>query len=680
MHYDLSAPWNKGVKGEQVLPLINDDAPVMRVEAGPGTGKTFGLVRRVLRILHPQGLNCAAKKVAVVAFNRVIAKQLSEEIKEELKKSPHLELPVIQTVHGFCLRMVGEEIRILLPHEREAMLYDILCEHSQVRHAVENHAGAEQALHDHEAKIQDWPELWQAVQLWLTRHKARLISDLPGLLLDRIKGGDFAGSQFEHVIVDEFQDLTRAEQELFLKLRTSDGQLVVLGDPRQSIYAFLGNERKGLEKLAEHSLLSGIRIHDCPMTECQRCPGEIVSAANKLMTLSEAMPMTAISEAQAKILVVTWKTPASEAIGMAKRIMEKIHCSPVEQRHLAMVTRRQFGYRLRDQLKTLDPCISTELSFSESILELWPVREAFLFFCLLGDPDPPTWRAWLGYRNPSEQHNHLAPKRNAPAYLNFLKRCKDDICASFVLQLSDEPRTASRGEGGCAVWDRARRFRDFLQSKPWNEFDPADLIRAALNSEIWVSGDAEDTIVAKQDLEILRGNALQILADLEAGGKVKDRGEQLCKVVRQLRYSIATREPFATESESRLKVTTLWGAKGLTADHVYVLGLCDEAIPGIRPAEYPGTDADYYEEQRRLFYVTITRSRETLILSRPKKIKPGDAQKLNLRVAASHFHYSELQMCRFLRDISDVLPDAVEGERLDRGAASCIAHQTESEF
>src|SRR6266404_2041541 len=171
MPYDLSAPCNRGVKGKQVLPLINDDAPVIRVEAGPGTGKTFGLVRRVVRILHPQGLNCSGKRVAVVAFNRVIAKQLSEDIKEELKNSPHDTMPFIQTVHGFCLRLVGEDIRILLPHEREAMLYDILCDYPQVKDLVENHGGAEQALHDHEAKIHEWPELWQAVQLWLTRHK-----------------------------------------------------------------------------------------------------------------------------------------------------------------------------------------------------------------------------------------------------------------------------------------------------------------------------------------------------------------------------------------------------------------------------------------------------------------------------------------------------------------------------
>src|SRR5688572_20649133 len=115
LSYDLSASWNLDVKGTQVLPLINDDAPVIRVEAGPGTGKTFGLVRRVLRILHPNGLGVSGRKVAVVAFNRVIAVQLRDEITAALKKSPPDHLPVIHTVHGFCLRVIGRDIRILLP-------------------------------------------------------------------------------------------------------------------------------------------------------------------------------------------------------------------------------------------------------------------------------------------------------------------------------------------------------------------------------------------------------------------------------------------------------------------------------------------------------------------------------------------------------------------------------------
>ena len=52
----MSERWNKGVVGTEVLPLINLDKKIIRVEAGPGTGKTFGLVRRVQRILHPDGL------------------------------------------------------------------------------------------------------------------------------------------------------------------------------------------------------------------------------------------------------------------------------------------------------------------------------------------------------------------------------------------------------------------------------------------------------------------------------------------------------------------------------------------------------------------------------------------------------------------------------------------------
>lgn len=662
--YDLSAPWNVGVKGTQVLPLINDDAPFIRVESGPGTGKTFGLVRRVLRILHHDGLGVSGRKVAVVAFNRVIAVQLRDEVTEALKNSPHDQPPVIQTIHGFCLRVIGQDIRILLLHEREAMLYDVLHAYPVVKTTFKKHAAIEQALHNHEAKLKECPELWQAVDQWLTRHKARLISDLPGLLSDRIKGGDFSDCQYDYVIVDEFQDLTPAEQDLFLRLRSSDGQMVALGDPRQSIYAFLGNDRKGLAKIDQHPALTTIKILDVPLIECQRCPKELVVAANKLMSLSEAMPMTPVNETPANIAVVHWKTPEAEAKGMARLIGDNVNRCAQEDTHLVMVTRRQFGYRLRDQLSEIDPSITVELGFSESILELWPVREAFLFFCLLADPDPPTWRAWLGYRVPCAGKNHLAPKRNAPAYLNFLSRCNDGIDSEKVLQLCQEARSTSRGEGGSALWDRACRYRDLFQGAPWSAIDPEALIKAVFDPDLWIIGNGDDNSIAAKDLAILRENMLLILNEGDSSSGSSSREDLLRKVARQLRYSIATREPLLAGSGARVKVSTLWGAKGLTANHVYVMGLCEEAIPGVRTDEYPGTDADYREEQRRLFYVSITRSKQTLMLSRAKKIKPGDAKRLNLRVKRSGSYYYDLQMCPFLRDIMSELPAAVSGESL----------------
>src|SRR2546428_5474726 len=109
--------WNTGVRGAQVLPLINEDASSLRVEAGPGTGKTFGLVRRIERLLHPAGLAASGQEILVVAFNRVIAKQLADDIQQRLKTFKHNGEPRIRTIHALCLEVIGEELRLLLPHE-----------------------------------------------------------------------------------------------------------------------------------------------------------------------------------------------------------------------------------------------------------------------------------------------------------------------------------------------------------------------------------------------------------------------------------------------------------------------------------------------------------------------------------------------------------------------------------
>jgi superfamily I DNA/RNA helicase len=293
-------PWNSGVRGEQVLPLINSDAQTIRVEAGPGTGKTFGFVRRVERILHPQGLGAKGREVLVVAFNGVIAKQLLQEIHARLRTFEHDGDPAIRTIHALCVQVIGEDLRLLLPHERDALVYDLLQAFPVFRKSYGTAKKADQALRAHEARHADHLHLWQAARRWLERHHANLVGDLPGLLLDRLQGGDFPEQSYEFVIVDEFQDLTPGEQELMFRLRGDAGQLVALGDPRQSIYAFRGNDRQGLAKLDTLASAWGDgTILDVPMTECRRCPPPVVKAANRLMALSEALAMVPISDVAA---------------------------------------------------------------------------------------------------------------------------------------------------------------------------------------------------------------------------------------------------------------------------------------------------------------------------------------------------------------------------------------------
>src|SRR5208337_1829129 len=71
-----------------------------------------------------------------------------------------------------------------------------------------------------------------------------------------------------------------------------------------------------------------------PLTQCQRCPKEIVVAANQLMALSGVEAMVPVSEVAANIHVITWKTPEDEAAGMAAALVKNI-CAHPNDRHLA---------------------------------------------------------------------------------------------------------------------------------------------------------------------------------------------------------------------------------------------------------------------------------------------------------------------------------------------------------
>lgn len=658
----MSEPWNQGVRGEQVLPLINSDAGTIRCMAGPGSGKTFGLVRRVERILHPTGLAADGRDVLVVAFNRVIARQLREEIEARLKTFDHKHAPVIRTIHALCVEVIGEELRMLLPHEVDAMLYDVLHLYPAVAKQYKNFPDARQALRDHEAGHKKHHELWQGARQWRVRHKAHLVSDLPHRLLAHLKGGDFPEKGFDFVIVDEFQDLTAGEQELILRLRRPGGKLVVLGDPRQSIYAFRGNDRQGLAKL-EALIGEGNLVTDVPITECQRCPEPIVIAANKLMALSGVDAMVPVSETKANIHVITWGTPEAEATGMAKAIVDNIHAYP-KDRHLAMVTRRQFGYWLRDKMLEVDSNLKVDLGFSEGLLDSWAAREAFIMFCLLVDPDGPTWRAWLGYKNSTTGTDFTPPKRNADAYLQLLGSANDAITETVIEVLAAEDRVKPRGSGGTTLWDRAKRFVDLRANFDWNGEDALTFVKTLFSSEWWIGDgyDAEKLEGAILDLRLLQEKTLALLAQEQERNPADAPLQHLRRVAERLRHQIATNEPLTTDEAVDVQVTTLWGGKGITAEHVYLLGVCAEAIPGERREEYPGTDVEYIEEQRRLFYVSITRPKKTLVLSRALKVKRGLARQLGLNVKTTGFFWPTLTMSPFLEDILSLLPDAVSGE------------------
>jgi hypothetical protein len=68
----------------------------------------------------------------------------------------------------------------------------------------------------------------------LADHGASLVGDVTRRALAGLAAGDYESGIYEHVVVDEFQDLTQTEAEILVQLCAEEGHLVTLGDPKQS--------------------------------------------------------------------------------------------------------------------------------------------------------------------------------------------------------------------------------------------------------------------------------------------------------------------------------------------------------------------------------------------------------------------------------------------------------------
>ena len=660
--YDLSAPWNLDIEGEQLLPLINEDASVIRVQAGPGTGKTHGLRRRILRLMHPKGLGIVPSKVLVCAFNRVIAKDLEKEIRKELAQHK-LGMPVVRTIHSLCSEMLNQPSRILLPNEIEVMIYDVRVEDPTMNEQFGNkQATALRALREHEAGFASHASLAAAVRRWLADHNASLMGDVTRKMEVALRNGVVPDQVYDHVIVDEFQDLTESETSVVVKLRSPSSSLVAVGDRKQSIYAFRGNAEKGLSALPE---MVNEPIFDFPMDECRRCPAEIVKLANSVME-SEGEPLVPVRGAGGQVHQVHFGSLEQECKGMAKEIVrvylatrkDPRECREEDQdRHLVLVTRRRWGYELRNSIREFNPTVPVQTVFAEDALETWPAREAFAFFSIIADPsDAVALRDWIGYQKPQDGKKFLAKERNAEVY-HAIRQEMGVLTVELAENLATVSSSTLRGSGKTNVLHRLTRLRDLRGGLPSAE-DARTIVDYIFDPQKWAAEDWDDAALAREDIQRLHCEATRLLAEMNE--------PSLPKLVRALRFRIATREPLSEEASSGIRVVTLWGAKGLNAHYVYILGLCDEALPGRHKPDSTGLEpGEHLDEQRRLLYVSLTRAKKALVLSRPTTIKRGSVAALGLtRTNHGNSFRQTLWPTRFIDELpSGVLPDSVSSEQ-----------------
>jgi superfamily I DNA/RNA helicase len=197
---------------------------------------------------------------------------------------------------------------------------------------------------------------------------------------------------FKHVLVDEYQDLNRAEQVL-LDFIAKEAKFSVIGDEDQSIYSFKHAHPEGIINFPVR--YEG--THSEEMNECRRCPVKVVHMANSLIQNNSFRSSRLLSpraeNPEGETYIVQWLSMAEEARGVAKFIAKKIKGGEINPGEvLVLAPRRQFGYMIRDEL--INKGIAAHSFFTEEIFDgdvtqkgECEAAEAYAELCLLANPD-----------------------------------------------------------------------------------------------------------------------------------------------------------------------------------------------------------------------------------------------------------------------------------------------------
>lgn len=621
--------------------IANAEDRHVRVLAGPGTGKTVGLQHRVARLLQ-DGVPPA--DILAVTFTRAAASSLRNDLLDlGIDKVQNIEA---RTLHSLAfgtlqrrqaMQLTGRTPRPLLEFELDPLLADLPPQFAGEPYNKREKRRAIRAFESAWAQLQHqepgWPEaehereFHKQLRRWIEFHRAMLLGEVVPTLLDVLRTDPASQPRYGHVLVDEYQDLNRAEQDLVAELGRNGSHLVI-GDSDQSIYSFKFAHPEGILNYNQ-------RFHDVlsfDMTECYRCPPLVVDMANSLLThqtrrLTQHDLLCANHQRPQDVDVVRWPSIEAEARGVARYVDAYLRAHPDVNpgRVLILSPRRHLGYLVRDELESLGR--ASKSYFQEQELDDISARRAFTLLRLLVDPtDRVAIRWWLGHGSTDWLYG---------SYRRIWNYCEKhgQSPAEVLAELSRGELTIPYSNRLLVRWDELKaRLRDL-----------DGLLGFHLVDELLPDDN--------EGCRLLREAALDIVAeDMHPLALFDALGE-------------AIRGPEVPRESNDIRVMSLHKSKGLTADLVVVVGLIEGLLPHIEHGNVNFTPDQQMDEQRRLFYVAITRTTRALLLSSGSNILFETAQQMNMPNVPGGRRFESVAS-RFITEVTPPAPRTLTDQQL----------------
>ena len=583
--------WNEDLTGP-ALDIAQTPAKRLRVMAGPGTGKSYALRHRIQRLIEQ---NQDPSRIWAVTFTRNAADSLSKDIAS--LKIAGCERIRICTLHAYCFSLLrnhvthtGRTPRIVTntssksqSFEHGVLIRDLIYENPEFNEGVRCASRIrklEAGWANMNLDMADDPInmlLENRLRMWLDFHNAMLMNELIPEALRFLRSDQASDAliTFDHVIVDEYQDLNEAEQEI-VNLVSENGSLAIVGDVNQSIYSFRQAHWQGMEKFQDkyHD------TYDVHLVLCWRNPKRVVKMANSLIANNYLPNMPPILKPRSEnpdgeIHIVRWSTIDEEAEGIAKYIKHLTDNRDCKFKDiLIMVPRTVLGQNIQRIMNEQN----IPVNFGQDALAKCAAQRAFTLLTLLNDSDDRVaLRWWLG-QNGSEHLNG--------SYQKLRTYCETS---------GKSPWTALED----MMYDRIDLPDALPLLAPFK-----NLVEEITRLSNMSLRDLVDDLLPEvnDDCAVLRDIAERALGD-------KSSIRQVCQAV------TADIHQSKDSDSNSVRIMTMHKAKGLTSKVVIVACCCDELIP----AKFNGLTNEQRTaeifEQRRLFYVAITRCKEILALS-----------------------------------------------------------------
>lgn len=605
-----------GYNEKQKQAIVHRDGPCL-VLAGPGSGKTAVITRRVYQLIH--GYQVSPSSIMVVTFTRAAAREMKERFLHlEKKEKTQVTFGTFHSIFYGILRhaygltsanLIGEDKKwqllreIAMQHRVEMedekdFLDDLIGEISRVKNdriPLEHYYAAccsDSAFRD---IYRDYTKYCRSHNLLDFDDILVYCYELLSQRQDILQGWQ---RKFQYILIDEFQDISPLQYATVRMLAEPRQNLFIVGDDDQSIYGFRGS-RPELMLAFPKEYPDAVKI---VLEENYRSVPSIVELSQKLIRNNEhrfSKEIHSAREAGGKIEIKNFPDTRKEEFYLRDSIMSYLR-NGHEPEEVAVLYRTNMGARF----------------FVELLME-------YQIPFHMRDVLPNLYQHWI-----------------SRTVLDYIRCAMGELTRSNFLQIMNRPNRYISRE---ALEDTRVSFeglRWFYEDKEWmcdridqletdlkvisrlTPYGAVNYIRQAVGYEEYIREYARNRKIREEELL----EVLDELMDSAKGHKTfEDWFAQIEEFTRTLQEQAKTRQ----EEHKGITISTLHSAKGLEFNNVYIVHVNEGTIP------YKKAVLDEeIEEERRLFYVGITRAKEELHI-----------------FSAMEQHERELEQSRFLEEI-----------------------------